>query len=59
MTSFPIPLKYKNQAMLTLGSLPIDRDDLERIKKWIDLFGSHLTEPIEDSPERTEDPCGQ
>ena len=47
--SFPIPLKNKNQAILSFASLPLDKDDLERLKKWIDLFESNLTEPPEDS----------
>ena len=46
--SFPIPLKFHNQAVLSFGSLPVDKDDLDRIKKWIELFEFNLTEPTEE-----------
>ncbi len=46
--SFPIPLKNQNQAVLSFSKLPVDRSDLDLLKKWIDLLESNLTEQKED-----------
>jgi hypothetical protein len=42
--AFPIPLKRQNQAMISFGSLPLEKADLDLLKKWIDLMAENLTE---------------
>jgi hypothetical protein len=42
--SFPIPLKKQNQVTLTFSKLPVDKDDIEKLKSWIDLMGDNLVE---------------
>ena len=40
---YAIPLKEGNEARIVFDRLPIEKDDLERIKKWIELFEPTLT----------------
>jgi hypothetical protein len=41
--SYPIPLKNQNQATLVFNKLPVEKDDLNKIKLWIELFEESLT----------------
>jgi hypothetical protein len=43
-TSFPIPLRKQKQAVIAFSALPLDKADLELLKKWIDLMADNLTE---------------
>lgn len=42
--SFPVPLSKGRKAAITFESLPIEKEDVENIKKWLDLFSGTLTE---------------
>jgi hypothetical protein len=44
MNSFPIPLMNQNQATITFNRLPVEKPDLDLLKKWIDLMINNLTE---------------
>jgi hypothetical protein len=41
---FPIPLSKRKTAVLAFESLPVEKKDIEAIKKWLDLFTESLTE---------------
>ena len=40
--SFPIPFLKGNKATIVFDKLPVQQSDLDKIKKWIDLFGESL-----------------
>ena len=42
--SFPIPFSNRNKVTILFDKLPVQKEDLEKMKKWIDLFGDSLTE---------------
>ncbi|MEE8329983.1 MAG: hypothetical protein V3R54_08650 [Thermodesulfovibrionia bacterium] len=42
--SFHIPLSKGRKAAIAFETLPIDKQDIENIKKWLDLFTGTLTE---------------
>lgn len=44
--TFPIPLRKQNQAMLSFARMPLEKSDLELLKKWIDLMEENLTEAL-------------
>jgi hypothetical protein len=46
--TFPIPLRKQNQAMLSFARMPLEKSDLELLKKWIDLMEENLTEALPD-----------
>ena len=39
--SFPVTLKKNNEAILTFSNLPVERSDLELLKKYIDLMSDN------------------
>lgn len=41
---FPIPLSKRKTAILAFETLPVEKKDIEAIKKWLDLFAESLTE---------------
>ncbi len=45
INSFPIPLRKQNMATIMFSKLPLDKADLDLLKKWIDLMQANLTEP--------------
>ena len=42
--SFPIPFLKGNKATIVFDKLPVQQSDLDKIKKWIDLFGESLVD---------------
>lgn len=40
---YPIPLSKGMTAVIGFESLPVDKKDIEKIKKWLDLFSDELT----------------
>lgn len=45
--SFDIPLLRQNKATITIQKLPVEKTDIERLKKWIDLMEDSLIESEE------------
>lgn len=41
---FPVPLSKGKMAIINFDSLPVEKKDIEIIKKWLDLFSDSLTE---------------
>ncbi len=41
---YPIPLSKGKTAIIAFEELPIEKEDVENIKKWLDLFSGTLTE---------------
>jgi hypothetical protein len=41
---FPIPLSKRNQATIAFENLPVEKKDIDSIKKWLELFTDSLTE---------------
>lgn len=46
-TVFPIPLSKRKQAAIAFETLPVEKKDIEAIKKWLELFEESLTEDNE------------
>lgn len=46
-TIFPIPLSKRKQAAIAFETLPVEKKDIEAIKKWLELFEESLTEDSE------------
>ena len=42
--SFPIPFLKGNKATIVFDRLPVMQKDLDKLKRWIDLFGESLIE---------------
>jgi len=42
--SFPIPLSRGKKAVIMFEALPVEKRDIEAIKKWLELFLDSLTE---------------
>lgn len=47
-SSFPIPLRKQNQAVIGFSRLPLDKSDLDLLKQWIDLMAENLTEVLDE-----------
>lgn len=45
---YPIPLSKGKTAVVGFETLPVDKKDIEAIKKWLELFSDSLTEPEEE-----------
>lgn len=41
---YPIPLSKGMTALIGFEALPVDKKDIEKIKKWLELFSDELTE---------------
>lgn len=44
--TYPIPLRKQNQATISFARMPLEKGDLELLKKWIDLMEDNLTEAL-------------
>jgi len=40
---YPIPLSKGKTAVISFEVLPVEKKDIDAIKKWLDLFGESLT----------------
>jgi hypothetical protein len=46
---YPIPLSKGMTAVIGFETLPVDKKDIEKIKKWLELFADELTEADSES----------
>jgi hypothetical protein len=45
---YPIPLSKGKTAVIAFETLPVEKKDIDAIKKWLELFVDSLTETDED-----------